>query len=229
MGDSRGSVRPLLFIHTWQPDHDNGNNDMCRGTFLYTWGHFLDHRFVFDNTRKWEDLLEDEIKVGVPSGYTNTSFKTKLAIEWAFLQGYTHVCYSPTDCYFIVPRLLRNLEKHIKLGHHYWGFHTYDEHHIGGGSAYWIDSHAMKAVLCFEAYPDYEDRWVGSACKAAGIEAVHDELYRSIEQPYMENSITVHLSESTGAEKTKYDPEVMKNLHLCVIKGAKYATTDPNL
>lgn len=211
-------MKPLLFIHTWQPDHDNGANDMCRGTFLYTWGQWLEHRFVFDNTRVWEDLLPDEIRVEANSGMFNTSFKTKLAIQWAHDRGYSHVCYSPTDCYFIVPRLLRNLAEHA--GHDYWGFHTYDEHHIGGGSAYWLSRRAMEAVLAYGCYPDYEDRWVGSACRAAGLPAVHDERYRSIEQPYLAESVTTHLSTATG----KYDPEVMKNMHLRVIQGATYAT-----
>ena len=198
---------------------------MCRGTFLYTWGHFLEYRFVFDNTRKREHLLHDEIRVEVDPGQLNTSFKTKEAIEWAFIHGYTHVCYAPTDCYFIIPRLLRNLEEHVISRHDYWGFHSYDEHHIGGGSAYWLSAYAMKKVIEYRAYPDYEDRWVGSACRDALIPAVHDERYRSIEQPYRADTITTHLSEATGV----YDPEVMKNLHLRVIKGATYVTEEPTL
>lgn len=216
-------MRPILFIHTWQPDHDNGHNDMCRGTFLYTWGAFIEYRFVFDRSRKYEDLLPDEIRVEADSGILNTSFKTKLAIEWAYDRGYTHVCYAPTDCYFIIPRLLRNLKEHHKDD--YWGFHTYDEHHIGGGSAYWLSRRAMEAVLAYKTYQDYEDRWIGSACRDAGIPAVHDERYRSIEQPYLADTITTHLSEATGV----YDPEVMKNLHLRVIQGATYVNGNPTL
>ncbi len=216
-------ARPLLMISTWQPDHENGANDMVRGTYLYTWGHFLEHRFVYDNSRKMTDLLHDEMRVEADSGLLNTSFKTKQAIGYAYEKGYTHVCYCPTDCYIIVPRLLRNLAAHSHpatghVGHDYWGFHTYDEHHIGGGSAYWLSRRAMEAVLAFDAYSDYEDRWVGSACRAVGIEAVHDELYRSIEQPYMPATITTHLSKNSG----DYDPETMKNLHLRVIQGAAY-------
>jgi hypothetical protein len=221
-------MRPLLFIHTWQPDHDNGANDMCRGTFLYTWGSFLEHRFVFDQTRKYEDLLPDEIRMEVASGMANTSFKTKQAVAWAYERGYSHVCYSPTDCYFIIPRLRRNLAEHIAApawggsGHDYWGFHTYDEWHIGGGSAYWLSRRAMEAVLAFDCYADYEDRWVGSACRAAGLEAIHDERYRSVEQPYLAGTITTHLSKATG----DYDPEAMKNLHLRVIQGVTYVDGD---
>lgn len=218
-------MRPLLLISTWQPDHDNGNNDMCRATYLYTWGTFLDRRFVFDKTRKLEDLLPDEIRVEADSGLLNTSYKTKQAIQWAHERAYTHVCYCPTDCYIIVPRLLKNLTEHFWHtgsgagdGHDYWGFHTYDEHHIGGGSAYWLSRRAMEAVLAYDCYPDYEDRWVGSACRAAGLEAVHDERYRSVEQPYKADAITTHLSISSG----NYDKETMRNLHLRVITGATY-------
>lgn len=215
-------MKPLLFIHTWKPDHENGANDMCRGTFIYTWGHFLEYRFVFDRSRKYEDLLPDEIRVEADSGTFNTSFKTQKAIEWAYDRGYSHVCYSPTDCYFIVPRLLRNLAYHVEHEHNYWGFHTYDEHHIGGGSAYWLSRRAMEEVLAYSCYPDYEDRWVGSACRDAGLEAVHDEKYRSVEQPYLAGAVTTHLSQATG----NYDPETMKNLHLRVIKGATYVDGD---
>jgi hypothetical protein len=218
-------LNPLLMIHTWQPDHDNGANDMCRGTFLYTWGSFLDHTFVFDKSRSFESLLPDEIRVEAESGMMNTSLKTKEAIFRAYARGYSHICYAPTDCYFIVPRLLRNLSQHVAAGHDYWGFHTYDEHHIGGGSAYWLSRKGMEAVIGFEAYPDYEDRWVGAACRAAGLEAVHDERYRSIEQPYLQEAVTVHLSIATG----KYDIETMKNLHLRVISGATYDTGEPTL
>jgi len=218
-------MRPLLIIHTWQPDHDNGANDACRGTYLYTWGHFLEHRFVFDKSRKFEDLLPDEIRVEADSGMMNTSFKTKLAIKWAWDAGYTHVIYAPTDCYVFVPRLLRSLNQHQVWGDEYWGFHTYDEFHIGGGSAYCLSRAAMKEVVDYKTYPDYEDRWVGAACMNAKIIAVHDEAYRSIEQPYFPGAVTVHLSEGTG----NYDPEVMKNLHMRVITGAVHTTGEPNL
>lgn len=218
-------MKPLLIVHTWQPDHINGANDMCRGTYLYAWGSFLDHRFVFDRTRAFVDMLPDEVRVEADSGMMNTSFKTRDAITWALMEGYSHVCYAPTDCYFIIPRLLRNLKEHEEAGHDYWGFHTYDEDHIGGGSAYWLSRKGMMAVSGFGAYPDYEDRWVGAACKAAGITAVHDERYRSIEQPYFPNAVTVHLSQGTG----NYDKELMKNLHLRVITGATYATEEPTL
>lgn len=215
-------VKPLLVISTWQPDHDNGANDMVRGTYLYVWGAFLEHLFIFDKTRRYEDLLTDELRFDVESGLTNTSYKTKLAIQWAHGRGYSHVCYCPTDCYIIVPRLLRSLIEHSAAGHDYWGFHTYDEHHIGGGSAYFLSRRAMEAVVAFDCYPDYEDRWVGSACRAANLEAVHDARYRSIEQPYMGDTITTHLSIASG----RYDPETMRNLHERVIKGATYVSGD---
>jgi hypothetical protein len=211
-------VKPILMISAWPPGMDQGSHDMCRGTYLYTWGYFLDHVFVYDETAKYDALLPDEIRVEAPTGFLNTSFKTKKAVELAYAQGYTHFCYCPTDCYIIIPRLLRNLADHTEAGHDYWGFHTYDEHHIGGGSAYWLSRKAMEAVLAFDAYSDYEDRWVGSACRAAAIPAVHDERYRSIEQPYVGAAITTHLSEATG----RYDPETMRNLHLRVIQGATY-------
>jgi hypothetical protein len=214
-------VKPLLLISTWQKDHDNGANDTCRGTYLYTWGHFLPYRFVFDTSRQFENLLPDELRVEVPSGLHNTSFKTQHAIRWAWYNGYDWVCYCPTDCYIIVPRLLRSLQRHLDAGDEYWGFHTYDEHHIGGGSAYWLSRRAMRAVCEFDCYPDYEDRWVGTACQHAGIKAVHDELYRSIEQPYMPDAVTMHLSKNTG----NYEPEVMRNLHLRVIQGATHQSS----
>lgn len=218
-------IKPLHIIHTWQKDHENGANDMCRGTYIYTWGYFLDHRFVFDNTRKLEDLLPDEVRVDVDSGMFNTAFKTKLALQLAYDRGYSHVFYTPTDCYVIVPRLFRNLKDHVEAGHHYWGFHTYDEWHIGGGSGYWLSRRGMEACLQYNVYPDYEDRWVGSACRAAGLEAIHDELYRSVDQPYMARSVTTHLSTATG----QYDPEVMKVMHMQTIMGAKYQSEGPHL
>jgi hypothetical protein len=218
-------VNPLLMILTWQPDHDKGANDTCRGTYLYTWGHFLEHAFVFDQSRKHEDLLPDEIRVEAKSGMLETAFKTKEALYRAYDRGYSHVCFAPTDCYIIVPRILRSLAYHNSVGHDYWGFHSYDEHHIGGGSAYWLSRRAIEAVLAYDVASDYEDRWVGSACRAAGILAIHDHLYRSIEQPYMANAVTVHLSESTGT----YDPLVMQNLHMRVIEGAVYNTDEATL
>ena len=210
----------ILLVSTWKPDHDNGVNDVCRGTYIYTWGSFLPYRFVFDRTRSYEDLLPDEIRVEAESGLLNTSFKTQQAVAWAYEQGYDYVCYAPTDCYIIVPRLLRSLRWHHDHGHHYWGFHTYDEHHIGGGSGYFLSRKAMEAVMWFDVYPDYEDRWVGTACQHARIAAVHDELYRSVEQPYMPDTITTHLSKNSG----DYDPESMRNLHMRVIQAATYVS-----
>jgi len=50
------------------------------------------------------------------------------------------------------------------------------------------------------------------------LEAVHDERYRSIEQPYLGSAITTHLSTASGV----YDPNTMANLHERVIKGTTY-------
>ena len=97
------------------------------------------------------------------------------------------------------------------------GYHTYDEQHIGGGSGYWVDRRAMEAVMKFDVYPDYEDRWVGAACTRSGILGHHDCRYTSWEQ--VESTypgvITMHLSRATGV----YDPQVMMERHCQFLKG----------
>jgi hypothetical protein len=147
----------------------------------------------------------NDIVLDAPTGLTNTSLKVAKAIKWALESRYSHAFVIPTDCYVAVPRLLASGFE----DQDYTGFHSYDEHHIGGGSGYWLSRRAMQAVVAYVPYSDYEDRWVGSACREAGLTAVHDVRYRSWEQDPVEGAITKHLSRATG----DYDPLWMVMTH----------------
>ena len=195
--------RAIIFVMTYVPDIANGKLTAVRQTWAHQHPEIFPIKYIFDRTHK--DPWPDELVLDAPIGLLNTSFKTQKAAEWALEHGYDHAFFVPTDCYVALPRLLTSgYEKHD-----YTGFHSYDEHHIGGGSGYWLSRRALQVVAGYKAYPDYEDRWVGSACKDAGISAVHDQRYRSWEQPPVKGAITKHLSHGTN----DYDPIWMFMTH----------------
>lgn len=196
-------MNPIILIAAYQGYIARGDQDACRKTYLKEWGDLIPHRFVYD--REYNDLLrDDEISVDAPTGFMECVFKTHLGVRWALAQGYDYVFSVPTDCYIAVPRLLAS--GYEKLD--YTGFQA-SEGHIGGGSGYWLSKRAMEAVAAAEPVLDYEDRWVGSVLRHAGILGVHDPRYWSHEQSYQKGAITAHLSEATGI----YEPSLMLAYH----------------
>ena len=197
-------MKPIILIAAYQGYKARGDQDACRNTYLKEWGHLIPHLFVYD--REYEDALEpDEIRVDCPTGFMECVFKTHQGIKWALENGYDYVFSAPTDCYIIIPRLLAS--GYEKLD--YTGFRAYDEHHIGGGSGYWLSKRAMEAVAAATPMLDYEDRWVGGIVISAGMKAVHDPRYWDRNQPRQEHMITAHLSKATGV----YDPLWMIDTH----------------
>ena len=197
-------MNPIILIAAYQGYKARGDQAACRDTYLKEWGHLIPHRFVYD--REYEGPLEDdEIRVDCPTGFMECVFKTHLGVKWALHHGYDYVFSIPTDCYVDIPRLLAS--GYEKLD--YTGFQAYNEHHIGGGSGYWLSKRAMEIVARSEPELDYEDRWVGKVLRENGITLVHDPRYWDRGQPYQEGIITAHLSRATGV----YDPEWMYNQH----------------
>lgn len=197
-------LSPIILFQTHGPDRNNGRIDAVRASWLFTWP--FTHKFVFPSEHG--ALFPDEIGVDAPDGLTNTSLKIKKAAEWCLANDITHAFIIPTDCYVVVPRLLKEMPDALDA---YVGYHTYDESHIGGGSGYWVGPAALRAMANFDAYPDYEDRWTGAACNAVGIRGIHDPRYTSWEQPETNwpGIITRHLSRGTG----NYDPKLMLQTH----------------
>ena len=195
--------RAIIFVMTHVPDIASGKITAVRDTWAKQWPEIFPVKYAFDNTHK--DPWPDELVLDVPTGMMNMSFKTHKMTQWALGHGYDYAFFVPTDCYVAIDRLLMSGYEKVD----YTGFHSYDEHHIGGGSGYWLSRRALQAVAAYVPYPDYEDRWVGSACRAAGISAIHDPRYRSWEQPPVVGSITKHLSRATN----DYDPIWMYMVH----------------
>ena len=205
----------IIGIVTYPPDLKNGRIDACRDTWIQEWladaslpsgakRSDLHWAFFFDNTHKnpaWDEKILD-----APTGLMYTSFKTWRLAQWALEHDYDYAFIVPTDCYVCVPRLLVSGFESTE----YTGYHAYDEPHIGGGSGYWLGRRSLQAVASYGPYADYEDRWVGAACRARGIEAVHDPRYWSTEQPWLRGIITAHLS--TG-EPAYYEPTWMRQYH----------------
>lgn len=206
-------MKPIILLQTHGPDWLNGRILMCRATWMCEWppDTFIPHKFIFP--ADYTPQFPDEISVDAPDGLHNTSLKIHAVAKWTLENEYTHAFIIPTDCYVVTPRLLASgFQKH-----QYVGYHTYDERHIGGGSGYWVDRSALAAMARFGPYPDYEDRWTGAACAAAGIPADHDPRYTSWEQPesLRPGVITIHLSKGTG----NYDPKWMLERHREYFKG----------
>lgn len=217
-------MKIMIATVTYPTDQANGRNDAVRETWRNDWvtrqslprdmGYYdwdagsdfadVDQRFFYDYTHT--NPQEDEIILHAPSGLSNTSLKTWRLCQWAAASDYDYLFVAPTDCYICVPRL-------VVSGFQvrdYTGYQVPEEGHIGGGSGYWLSRKAFKACSEFSPYPDYEDRWVGAACRAAGLEAFHDARYWSQEQKWLPGIITAHLSDEHTA---RYDPDWMRKIH----------------
>lgn len=210
----------MIATVTYPPDALNGRNEAVRETWRNDWVHTdAGETSTWDAGSDWADVdqrfftdisctnpAEDEIVLDAPTGLMNTSLKTYRLCEWLMGSDYDFVFVAPTDCYICVPRL-------VVSGFQvrdYTGFQVPEEGHIGGGSGYWLSRKAMKACVDFAPFSDYEDRWVGAACRAAGIEAFHDARYWSQEQKWLPGIITAHLSEEHSAS---YNPAWMRLHH----------------
>lgn len=202
-------MSPIILISTYYGSRTRGDDAAIRNTYLHEWGNLIPHKFIYDRQIDWY-LAADEISVGSPSGFMNGAFKTQKGIQWALAQDYDYAFIVPTDCYVVVPRLLASGYER----HDYTGYQVPDEGHIGGGSGYWLSKRAMEVVVAAHPLIDYEDRWVGTVVRAAGVVPVHDPRYWSWEQPYPGGAITEHLSHGTGV----YDPNWMIDQHAIFMK-----------
>ncbi|GEM_PF-5548334 len=196
-------MNPVILIHTTPRDKNNGIVAAVRESWAGEWKELISHYFMYDQTYEGP-AEEDELIFDEPAGYWVMMHKTKAAVEWALAAGHDYVFIICSDSYVIVPRLLvSGYEKHDYTGH------RADEGHAGAGCGYWLSGRAMQAVLDFPTFPDYEDRWVGAACRAAGIECHHDPRYWGAVLPYLPGIITVYLHQGAG----KMNPLQMIDQH----------------
>jgi hypothetical protein len=185
-------MKPIILIHTTPQDQKRGIVQAIRNTWVHEWGDLIPHRFIYDRTFPFRPIDDEEV-FDVEPGYWVMMDKTKAACLWALNRGYTHVFVICSDTYVVVPRLLASGFEN----HHYSG-HRADEGHAGGGCGYWLDAVAVRAVIDAHSFSDYEDRWVGTVLKEAGIKCFHDPRYWGYVHPWLEGIITVHLHQGDG-------------------------------
>jgi hypothetical protein len=198
-------MNPIILIHATPADEKRGLVQAIRETWVAEWGHHLiPWRFIYDRTYVGP-AQKDEWTFDVDPGYWVMMRKTKAACRRALDQGYSHVFIICSDTYVVIPRLLASGYEN----HHYSG-HRAGEGHAGGGCGYWLDGRAMRAVIEARTFNDYEDRWVGTVLKEAGIECFHDPRYWGAVHPYLDGIITVHLHQGDGM----MDPQLLRDQHI---------------
>jgi hypothetical protein len=196
-------MNPIILIHATPADESRGLVQAIRETWVAEWGHLIPHRFIYDRTYVGP-AQKDEWTFDVDPGYWVMMRKTQAACALAAVQGYSHAFIICSDTYVVVPRLLESgYEKHSYVGH------RAGEGHAGGGCGYWLDGRAMRAVIEARTFNDYEDRWVGTVLKEAGIECFHDPRYWGAVHPYLDGIITVHLHQGDGM----MDPQLLRDQH----------------
>ena len=163
-------MRLLHFITSCERDRNNGAADVCRNTWLRSWGHLVDFRFIVG--RSSVHLRPDELQVDAADDFANVVFKEREAYKWAFANGYDFVYISSPDCYRIIPRMLASGFE----AHDYVGSKVPNEAHAGG-CGYWLSRKAIKALLDHPAIIDYPDRSAGRVMQAAGIPLFDDKRY----------------------------------------------------
>jgi hypothetical protein len=181
-------MKPIILI-TACNQHRN-RADMCRATWLNTFGNLCDYRFIFGigNTVQHDDELVfecDDTYFGLPK-------KVQLSHQWALQQGYDYILKTDCDVYLHTPRVLVfGIDKADYVGNFY-----YDT--FAMGAAYWLSKKAteilVNAPLPAPFAPGGDDVWVGKIMEQAGVSRHHEPRYYIGENPDYDSCFSLHVS-----------------------------------
>lgn len=182
-------MKPLILITSCSYRLDQ--NWQCRKTWLQSWGHLIDYRFVLGvgNTAQ----QGDELIVDIDDSYTGLPAKIQKSHEWAVKQGYDFILKTDSDVYMHVPRLLKSgFEKYDYSGNFYYP-------DFAMGSAYWLNRHASEILinspLPYPGTAGGDDVWVGSIMKEHQVSIHHEPRYYVGANPDWKNFISVHTTD----------------------------------
>lgn len=182
-------MKPLILITSCSYRLDQ--NWQCRKTWLQSWGHLIDYRFVLGvgNTAQ----QGDELIVDTDDSYTGLPAKIQKSHEWAVKQGYDFILKTDSDVYMHVPRLLKSgFEKYDYSGNFYYP-------DFAMGSAYWLSRHASEILinspLPYPGTAGGDDVWVGSIMKEHQVSVHHEPRYYVGANPDWKNFISVHTTD----------------------------------
>lgn len=216
-------MKPMIFLTSCDRDRHNGRNDAARETWIKTWGHLVDYKFLIGRGAK--DPRPDELFLDVSDAYDFVSSKCQAAYQW--LDGRADYAFqADMDTYIVVPRLLTSgYKKHDYLGCITGGPPPY----AGGGCGYWLSRKCYKMIAAkTEVNSIWSDLWNGNVLREAGVPFSHDLRYWTDAHyrngilhggagafPYWQDGvwddgwITAHLSRGTD----RYEPLWMKECH----------------
>ena len=207
-------MKTLQLVLSCKRDRENGAQDACRETWLRSWGHLVDCRFLLGEGNL--DPRPDELIVREPDDFNGCLYKQHQGYRWAYWSGYEHVFISSVDCYRILPRMLDTDYR----DHDYTGCQVVGEFYAGG-SGYWLSRNALEVLTSRPAYPDYCDRSDGITLLAAGIHLHPNTVYwgapGQVGAPFdprtpgvwASNIAAINLGRGTG----NYDPMWMHECH----------------
>ena len=227
-------MKPIILITSCERDRSNGRNAAVRETWIRTWGHLVEHRFILGSG--CENPQDDEIIFNnVDDGYHGVDRKQREACRWALANGYDYAFQCDADTYVVVPRLLASgFEKHDYIGYTISRPEHLEPYYAGGGCGYWLSARALQVLAdaSDESFCGWGDLWVGNCLLSADIHATHDERYwtdghyseaQGIQArwggegafPYCDEGvwdigiITAHLGRGTN----QFDPQWMRECH----------------
>lgn len=159
-------MKLLIGILSCKRDQENGRSQINRETWISSWGHLVDHKFILGAGCSIQ--YDDELLFSkVPDDYSGAVFKQVSTYRWALEQGYDYVVHSANDEYLVIPRLLKSgFENHDYMGRKAPG----DIH----AACHFVSRKAMEAIVAVETQPDYPDHWDGRVLAGAGI-TLHDD------------------------------------------------------
>lgn len=206
-------LKPIILISSCAKDQsvEVGNNQAIRDT----WGRtaVIPYKFFLgDFGYSGGDIVD----LDCPDNYFSLPWKTKLSLEWALREGYTHFFRAFTDTYIDTFRLSKSdFERYSYVGNPCGFWQTGFMH---GGPGYWLDQEAAQLVVNQDCRKQrLEDYWVGRVVARHGLNVQNDFRYsmgtsygrREAQISCKNDIISEHLSSRSG----KYDKSMMYDAH----------------
>ncbi len=210
-------IRPIFFTTSCARDRANGTQAAVRATWLKTWGHLIDHRFVLGAGN--DDPQGGELMVSYGDSYAEITGKNLLAYKWAAHQGYTHAFVGDMDTYVHVPDMLDSgFEQRDYTGR------RCDEGHAGQGCGFFMSRKAF--ILCMDMDPKGHS-WFDMMCGIQlrdkhGIKLHDDQRYYyspSVVPTYGEWLNVTPVTVNLGRETNKFNPQLLYECHAAALEA----------
>lgn len=189
-------------------DRKNGNQQAIRDTWAKSPA--IPYRFFLGDVDA-ENV--DEVSLPCPDNYFSLPMKTKMSLEWALKEGYTHTFRCFTDTFIDTLRLRNSAFAEADyIGNPFQ--HGTKGFFMHGGPGYWLSRRASELVVSKELNgATLEDQWVGLSLIDTDVTIKCDYRY-SMGLSYVYRQLSVLpdndiISEHLSKHRENYDKQQM--------------------